>query len=935
MTTSSGAPTPAPSGTVTFLFTDIEGSTRRWANDRPAMQDALRLHDDIIRQAIATHAGYAFKTMGDAFYAAFETPESAVAAALGAQRALSVADFSMVDGLSVRMAIHTGTADERDGDYFGPALGRVARLLALGHGGQVLLSAIAADLVAQNPPAGATLTDLGQYPLKDHDGHERVFQLVAPELRRDFPELRAAPQHPWLISDSMRTLYFTGRDDVLASLRQQLTERRRAALSGLGGAGKTQTALEYARRYRTAYPNGIFWVNAETIGGLASGFVEIAKAMRLPLAGSNDHDRIVESVLAWLNGNDKWLLILDNVDDRLVVLPFVPVRGRGDLLITSRGPLFPEFGIPRALELRDLDGDEALTFLLTRTGREDADITSRAAAAELAAELGNLPLALEQAAAYITETNASFVAYLEAFRKRRVALLERAGDLVSHDTVAATWAANFEAVENDSPAATDVLRVAALLAPDAIPFELFLDGARALGSSISDALADADDLAMAEVLRHLARYSLVRVDATSRAFSVHRLVQEVAAAAIPQAERRAYLDRTIGALDAAFPEVDFATWARCERLVSHVTAILGRIDADDVVPEAGSRLFNRAGRYLWERGRYREAQAVLERALAIATSALGNDHPEVPLSLSTLGNVHFYRGRYADAQALYERALTIRERAFGPDHPLVATSLNGLASLYKEQGQDDRARPLYERALAIREHALGSEHELVGASLNNLALIHYDQGRYAEAQTLQERALAIRERTLEPDHPDVAASLFNIALVHEAQDRYAEAEAFHQKALAIRERAFGTDHPSVATSLDGLATVYGGQGRAREAEELHMRGLEIRERMLGPNHPDVGESLRGLAALHVLEARYGEAERLYERALAIREHAFGPDSIFVAESLVELAVLRKAQGRPDEALALYRRALNIEAKSLPSEHPKLVSLRAAIEALQR
>lgn len=935
MITSSGAQTPAPSGTVTFLLTDIESSTRRWANDRPAMQEALRRHDDILRRAISTHGGYIFKTMGDAFYAAFETPESAVAAALAAQRAVVAADFSAVDGLSVRMALHTGTADERDGDYFGPALGRAARLLALGHGGQVLLSGIAADLVAQNPPAGAMLTDLGQYALKDHEGRERVFQLHAPELRHNFPELRAAAQHPWLVPDSMRTLYFTGRDDALASLREQLTERHRAALSGLGGAGKTQTALEYARRYRAAYPNGIFWVNAETIGGLASGFVEIARAMRLPLAGSSDHDRVVESVLAWLTGNDRWLLILDNVDDRQLVQQFVPVRGRGDLLITSRGPIFPELGIPRALELRDLDGDEAVRFLLARTGREDADLTSRAAAAELATELGNLPLALEQAAAYITETNASFVAYLEAFRKRRVALLEKAGDFVSHDTVAATWAANFEAVESSSLAATDVLRIGALLAPDAIPFELFLDAARALGSPIRDALADADDLAMAEVLRPLTRYSLVRVDAALRAFSMHRLVQEIAAAAIPQAERRVYFDRAIGALDAAFPEVDFATWARCERLVSHVTAILGRIDANDVVPEAASRLFNRAGRYLWERGRYREAQAVLERALATATSALGNDHPEVAQSLSNLGNVHFYRGRYADAQALYERALTIREGAFGPEHPLVATSLNGLASLYKEQGQDDAARPLYERALAIRERVLGAEHELVGASLNNLALIHYDQGRFAEAQNLQERALAIRERTLESDHPDVAASLYNFALVHEAQDRYAEAEAFHQRALAIRERAFGSDHPSVATSLDGLATTYGKQGRTNEAQALHTRALAMRERVLGPNHPDVGESLRGLAALHVLEGLYGEAEPLYERALAIRERAFGPDNQFVAESLVELAVLRKAQGRSDEALALYQRALTSKAKSLAPEHPKLLSLRAAIAALQR
>ena len=940
MRTPGGAQVPAPSGTVTFLFTDIEGSTRRWARDRPAMQDALRLHDRILREAIIARGGYIFKTVGDAFYAAFETPESAAAAALDAQIALAT-DFALMDGLSVRMAIHTGTADERDGDYFGPALGRVSRLLALGHGGQVLLTRVAADLVAQNPPTGASLTDLGQYPLKDHDGYERVFQLVAPELRREFPELRAVPQRLWLMPDSMRTRYFTGRDDVLARLRQQLTERRRAALSGLGGAGKTQTAIEYARRNRTAYPNGVFWVNAETIGGLASGFVEIAKAMQLPLADSNDHESVVASVLAWLNGNDKWLLILDNVDDRQVVQPFVPTRGGGDLLITSRGSVFPELGIPRAIELQDLNGDEAVRFLLARTGRDDTDSAGRAAAAELVAELGCLPLAIEQAAAYITETNASFLAYLHAFRKRRVALLEKAGDLMSHDTVAATWAANFEAVEGASPAATDVLRIAALLAPDAIPFELFLIGARALGDSIAGALADQDDLAMAEVLQPLARYSLIRFDATLRAFSVHRLVQEIAWAAVPEAERQAYGERTVAALDAAFPEVDFATWALCERLVSHVTSILGRFDSNELRHEAGGRLFNRAGRYLWERGRYREAQAVLESALAIATRVLGPEHPDVALSLSNLANVHLYQGRYADAEALYERALQIREQTFGADHPLVATSLNNLASIYKERGQDDKARPLYERALAIRERTLGSEHVLVAASLNNLALIHYNQGRYREAQDLQQRALAIRERTLEPDHPDVAASLYNFALVQMAQGRYQEAQAIHERALAIRERAFGSDHPIVATSLDGLATAYGKQSRAGEAQDLYTRALAIRERALGSNHPDVAESLGGLAALRVLQGRYGDAEQLYERALAIRERALGPDSIFVAESLVEMASLRKEQKRFDEALAFYDRALTIEAKILRPRAPqtRIASRRnggtAEVNALRR
>ena len=191
-----------------------------------------------MREAIATNRGHVFKTVGDSFCAAFSQPESAALAALDAQRALGRADFSAADGLRVRMAIHTGTADERDGDYFGPTLNRVARLLALGHGGQVLLSRVAAELVRENLPAGATLADLGEHVLKDHEGAERVYQLVAPDLQREFPEVRSPRAlQPWLVPETMLTRYFTGRDDLLARLREAT-------------AGAASSCVERARRRR-------------------------------------------------------------------------------------------------------------------------------------------------------------------------------------------------------------------------------------------------------------------------------------------------------------------------------------------------------------------------------------------------------------------------------------------------------------------------------------------------------------------------------------------------------------------------------------------------------------------------------------------------------------------------------------------------------------
>jgi class 3 adenylate cyclase/tetratricopeptide (TPR) repeat protein len=904
---------PLPSGTVTFLFTDIEGSTKRWDRDRAAMQDAVRLHDQIMRKAIARHGGHVFKTVGDAFCAAFALPESAASAAIDAQRALGASDFSAVDGLRVRMAINTGTVDERDGDYFGPAVNRVARLLSLGHGGQMLLSDIAADLVRENPPPETTLVDLGAHALKDLSRHERVFQLAAPGVACEFPALRAVKtgEAPWLVPDAVRTRYFTGREELLALVHHHLTERHRAALSGLGGVGKTQACIEYARRHRADYPGGVFWVNAETAGGLTSGFVEIAAALGMPAAASKDQEHVVTSVLDWLNGNDTWLLILDNVDDRRDVRRFVPERGKGRILITSRESVFQELGIPRAIDVGDLDRAEATRFLHTRTGREDVEPAEADAAAQLATELGNLPLALEQAAAYIAETGASFSDYLAAYRKRRLSLLEKAIGLVSHDTVAVTWAANFAAVTAISPASADVLRISAFLAPDAIPFDVFTKGASVLAGPIAAALSEADELAVTELTRPLARYSLVRSDAKSRSFSLHRLVQEIVRASIGPTEERGHVERAVRAVDAAFPDPVFESWATCDALVSHVASLGVWVDEHEVATEEGNRVFDLAGRYLLERGRYAEAKPLLDRALSLGERALGSDHPEVARTIHNLGVYELFQAKYVEAQRKLEEALAIRERVLGRDHPDVASTLNALANTFWHRGRYAEAQPLYARALAIWEHALGPDSPFVATSLNNLASVLHRQGRFAESLSMNERALAIRERTLAPDHPHIALSLSNIAEDYRTLGRYADAESMATGALAMRERTLGPDHRDARESLNTLAAILVDQGRYAEAKGIYERVLAIIERTGGPDHADAAEPLVGLANLELKIGRYSEAQRLHERALAVGERGLGPDHPDVAGSLLGLAEIYAAQGRHADAEPLFERARKI------------------------
>ena len=274
------APTaPLPPGAVTFAFTDIEGSTSRWERDRVAMQEAVRRHDAILRGAITEHGGQVFKTIGDAFCSTFERPEAAVAAMLGAQRMLAAEDFSAVDGLRVRTAIHSGTADAREGDYFGPAVKQVARLLAIGHGGQVLLTSETAALVdgtlpALNAARPGRLSSQRLHPAATHSsagGTGVVCRVSTAAIARALPsDLSIVDAAEFYAVPS-----FSGRDDELSAVHAALkTDDAVALVCGLGGVGKSSIAREYGWRNRDAY-SVVWWLNTQTEDGIIDGLLRL------------------------------------------------------------------------------------------------------------------------------------------------------------------------------------------------------------------------------------------------------------------------------------------------------------------------------------------------------------------------------------------------------------------------------------------------------------------------------------------------------------------------------------------------------------------------------------------------------------------------------------------------------------------------------------
>jgi len=677
-----------------------------------------------------------------------------------------------------------------------------------------------------------------------------------------------------LLNIPYRNPFFTGREAVLTELQETLVGQRCAVLSGLGGVGKTQTVVEYAYRHSGEYAHA-FWATADSREAVGSGYATIVSVLELPEARARDQTLAVEAMKCWLSSHENWLLVLDNADDLAMTREFIPSGNNGHVILTTRELATGAIG--RRLDIEKMGTDEGAMLLLRRAMYipEDASLdaaaeSDQATAKKIATQLDGLPLALDQAGAYIEETACGLSAYLDLYRKHAADLLRLRGALgTGHpDPVASTWALSFANIDKVSAAAAELLKFCAFLHPDAIPEEVLREGASELGSVLG--VVASDELALNRAISVILKYSLLRRDPNARTLEIHRLVQAVLKQSMDKATQRSWADRAVRAVNRTFPQVEFSTWSLCERLLAQAHACAELIDQLKLEFPEGAQLLNGAGHYLFERGRYAEAAPLLERALAIWEKALGPEHPDAAIGLNNLAQLYRAQGRYAEAEPLYQRALAIREKALGPEHPDVATSLRNLAALYRSQNRNADADPLFVRASAIREQVLGPEHPNVASSLCNLAALYSAQGEYEKAESLYQRALGIFEKVLGPEHPDVPGSLNNLAQLYSVQGRYAEAEPLYQRALTIFEKVLGPEHPHAASSLNNLAQLYSAQGRYAEAEPLYQRALAIFEKVLGPEHPNLATGLQDYALVLRNLGRSDEAAPLLARAMAIR-----------------------------------------------------------------
>jgi predicted ATPase/class 3 adenylate cyclase len=902
-----------PVRTITFLFTDIEGSTSLWEHHPEAMRLALTRHDILLRQTIESNRGGVFKTVGDAFCASFADPADALQAALTAHLLLQEEAWGETGPLKVRMGLHTGAAEERDGDYFGQTLNRVARLQSVGHGQQTLVSHATYQLIRDTSPA-ATWADLGQHRLKDLLAPEQVWQVIHPSLPSQFPPLKSLDYLPTNLPRQMTS--FIGREQEMAAVKSLLPSNSLLTLLGIGGAGKTRLAIQVGAEALENYKDGVWLVELAALADPALVTQEVAGVLGVREVAGRP---LLQSVLEYLRDR-LLLLIVDNCEHllgacaRLAQTLLASCPGL-TILATSREPLGvageQPWRIPSLLtpEPGDLQGEgtdmiaalmeyDACRLFVERATvqRHDFELTrtNGPVVAHLCRQLDGIPLAIELAAARVRSLSVEEINNKLDHRFRLLTGGSRTA-LPRQQTLRALIDWSYDLLTTQEKT---LLRRVSVFAGG---WTLAAAEQVGTGESIEDwevldlltSLAD-KSLVLAEVQGQATRYRLLE---TVRQYALERLGDSGEAAAIRGRHRDCFV-KLVMEIEPELVNVDQARWlAVLEEEHDNVRQMLGFCRDDE---EAGHEYLC-LGRALWlfwyTRGHSSEGRqqvaAMLSHPDAQARTTARAD------ALHAAGDLARNQGEFSAARPLHEDGLAIY-REFGNQQG-IAGSLMRLGCVDREERDLESARSLLNESLAINRE-IGNK-QGIAASLTNLGILLQQQRDLASARPLYEESLTIYREI--GNKQGLANALNGMGVVVSLQGDFALASSLYEESLAIY-RELGT-RAGIAATVSNLGGMALDQGDYTAARSLFEEGLML-HRELG-NKQNIALTLRNLANVADVLGDSASARSLYQESLPYQReigHAWG-----IAVTLQALASLAVKQEKWQISARLWGASLTL------------------------
>jgi tetratricopeptide (TPR) repeat protein len=707
----------------------------------------------------------------------------------------------------------------------------------------------------------------------------------------------------------------------------------------------------------------VFWVDTSSLESVNMSLKGISS---IPAAQASCLDGSAESTLQWISGiQEEWLIVFDNADDLSpdVVAKFVPPGNRGNILITSRNRSMGRLiAFENVIEINEMEEADAITLLL-KASCLDVSADHLQAAKDIVTTLGCMPLAVDQAGAYIEAGKCDINNYLRQFSSHRQTLMMDATYKGASDydrTVYGTWDLSFHEIEKRASgqsgagnaqaakAAILILGICAFYHHSNISEDIFQSAAEESGKYVVDSkrakkLPHAvnsldrtllalnkdghwDELIYKQGMSVLLSFSLIKRDQTLKMLSVHPLIHCWSREHMSKTDQqRMYEIGTIILSCAISRRLTRYDYGLRQLIFSHIKANELHGSEMNLTKQYYDDKCNNFKFVMEEIGDWNNAEQLGIQVLSMRKKLLGAKHPDTITSMGNLARIYCLQGKLNEAEQLEVQVLDVRKKMLGAEHPDTLTSMGSLASIYYYQGKLNEAKQLEIQVMEIRKKVLGAEHPDTITNMASLARTYHQQGNLNEAEELEVQVLSMRKKLLGAEHPDTLISMGNLAWTYCRRGKLNKAEQLGVQVLDMRKKLLGAKHPDTLTCMGNLASIYCYLGKLNEAEQLEVQVLDMRKKVLGAEHPDTHTSMGNLGRIYCHQGKLNEAEQLEIQVLEMRKKLLGVECPDTLTCMGNLAVTYSCQGKLNEAEQLEVQVLSMRKKLLGAKHPDTVT----------